>query len=81
MKINQIDIKEFNAFINTIDLKKISKDELIEYYKNSVATQFGAMAFTDRNKAERTEFLKNHTKLKEQHVLLPMYNFSTPESH
>lgn len=59
MKINQIDIKEFNAFINTIDLKKISKDELIEYYKNSVATEFGAMAFTDRNKAERNEFLKN----------------------
>ena len=59
MKINQVDIKEFNAFINTIDLKKISKDKLIEYYKNSVATEFGAMAFTDRNKAERNEFLKN----------------------
>ena len=59
MKINQIDIKEFNSFIDEIDLKKISENDLIEYYQNSCATEICADAQMDRRKAERNEFLKN----------------------
>jgi len=54
-----VDIKEFNAFINTIDLKKISKDKLIEYYQNSCASEICAEAVLDRIKAERNEYLKD----------------------
>jgi hypothetical protein len=59
LKINQIDIKEFNAFINAIDFKKISENDLIEYYQNSCATEACSIGFMDRDKATRNEFLKD----------------------
>jgi len=59
LKIDQIDIKEFNSFINEIDFKKISKNKLIEYYQNSCTTENCAIGFMDRDKAKRNEFLKD----------------------